>query len=87
MIIRKPDQRYCPSCIQETRESNEVDKKKLHARAAAGWGFKSKLLFYKVPSNLNGKMTMKAYEEMVLNGPFKEWLDRGDDFILEEDRD
>jgi hypothetical protein len=31
MIIRKPGERYCRNCIQEEREPEEADKKKLHA--------------------------------------------------------
>jgi len=61
MIIRKPGERYCQSCIQEEREPEEVDKKKLHAWAAVDFNFKSELVFCTIPSNSNGKMTMKVY--------------------------
>jgi hypothetical protein len=87
MIIRKPGERYCRNYIQEEREPEEIDKKKLHAWAAVGFNFKSELVFYTIPSNSNGKMTIKVYAEEILEKHVKSWLDRGDDFVLEEDRD
>jgi len=87
MIIRRPGERYCISCIQEADEPCEEDKKKLHAWAAIGYEFKSDLVFYDIPSNTNGKMTMKAYEQEIFEKHVKPWIERGDDFVLEEDRD
>ena len=86
MIIRKKGQRYCHNCIQEEREPREADKKKLHAWGAVGYNFKSDLVFYDIPTNNNGKMTHQKYIE-ILEEHVKPWIQRGDDFVLEEDRD
>src|SRR5690242_18318937 len=32
-------------------------------------------------------MTGQVYIDKVLSGPVKQWIERGDDFILEEDKD
>jgi hypothetical protein len=41
------------------------------------------VIFYDIPSNSNGKMAQKAYITQIL----EPWIDRGDDFALEEDGD
>ena len=50
------------------------------------WNYKESLMFYEVPGNINGKMTMGVYidifEQHVLS-----LLKQGDTFILEEDGD
>lgn len=86
MIIRKKGQRKCHNCIQEETEPREVDKKKLHAWAAVGYNFKSDLAFYEIPTNTNGKMTQNKYIE-ILEEHVVPWVKRGDNFVLEEDRD
>ena len=40
-----------------------------------------------MPSNSNGKMTHQVYIDAILDPVVKPWLDRGDDFVLEEDGD
>ncbi|KAF1987341.1 hypothetical protein K402DRAFT_412293 [Aulographum hederae CBS 113979] len=87
LIIRKPGERYCQDCIQEARDPREEDKKKLHAWAAVGYDFKSELVFYNIPTNHNGKMTMKVYEEEILDKHVLPWIQAGQNFVLEEDRD
>lgn len=86
MIIRKKGQRYCANCLQEEREPCETDKKKLHAWAAFGYNFKLDLVFYDIPSNTNGKMTYAVYLD-ILREHVVPWVQRGDNFVLEEDRD
>lgn len=86
-IIRKPGTRYRRDCIQHRDQPKQKDEHRIYAWAAVGWNFKSDLYFYKVPSNSNGKMSMDVYIKDILEGPVKEWLDRGDVFILEEDGD
>jgi hypothetical protein len=86
-IIRKPGQRYCQDCIQETDEVKEKDLKRLHGWAAVGHDFKSAMHLYDVPGNKNGKMSHKVYLKSILKPIVKPWLDRGDDFVLEEDGD
>lgn len=86
IIIRKKGNRYCHNCIQEEREPREADKKKLHAWGAVGYNFKSDLVFYDIPTNSNGKMTKNKYVE-ILQEYVVPWVERGDDFVLEEDRD
>ena len=86
-IIRKPGQRYCQDCLQETNESTEKDLKKKHAWAAVGLNFKSDIRLYDVPGNTNEKMSQRVYIDQILKPVVKPWLDRGDDFCLEEDGD
>ncbi|KAF2624677.1 hypothetical protein BU25DRAFT_132015 [Macroventuria anomochaeta] len=88
MMARKRGERYCNDCIQQREEKDEHDKeiKKVHAWAAVGYNFKSDLVFYNVSSN-NGKMTQRAYINQILEPHVKKWLERGDQFTLEEDGD
>ena len=51
-----------------------------------GWNYKSPLVFYDVPGNTNGKMTMAKYIE-ILDEFVRPLLIEGRDFILEEDGD
>ena len=87
MIIRRPGERYCPDCIQTDPKQENTDKKRVHAWGAIGYNFKSPLVFYDIPSNSNGKMTQKAYINQILEPIVKPWINRGDDFVLEEDND
>jgi len=43
--------------------------------------------FYRVGSNKNGKMSLQVYKNQILEPIVKPWLERGDDFVLEEDND
>ena len=65
-IIRKPGQRYCQDCIQESDEPDEKDKKRHHCWAAAGHNFKSDIYFYNVAGNTNGKMSQRVYIDSIL---------------------
>jgi len=87
LIIRKKGQRYCQNCIQEVGGPAKTEKNKVHAWAAIGYDFKSNLVFYDVPSNTNGKMTLQVYKDSILEPVVKEWLQKKQDFVLEEDRD
>ena len=64
-----------------------VEKIKAHAWAAVGHNFKSKLVFYDVPTNTNGKMTAQAYVDKILEPVVKPWIQENNNFVLEEDRD
>ncbi|KZL63819.1 hmg box protein, partial [Colletotrichum incanum] len=86
-IIRKPGERYCPDCIQEGDSPREKDLKRLHAWAAVGYGFKSNLIFYEVPTNKNGKMSQQVYLDQILKLVVGSWIDNGEQFVLEEDGD
>ena len=86
-IIRQPGTRYRWDCIQHRDPPPGKDRKRMHCWAAAGYNFKSELVFYDVPGNSNGKMTYQVYIDSILNPFVKSWLDRGDDFVLEEDGD
>ena len=87
MIIQRPGERYYPDCIQTDLKQENTDKKRVHAWGAIGYNFKSPLVFYDIPSNSNGKMTQKAYINQILEPIVKPWINRGDDFVLEEDND
>ncbi|KAF1978872.1 hypothetical protein BU23DRAFT_448526, partial [Bimuria novae-zelandiae CBS 107.79] len=87
-IIPKPGEGYCTDCIQE--QLNRVDEKhfeRAHSWAAVGYNFKSNLHFYNVPGNRNGKMSLQAYRDQILEPIVKPWIDHGDDFVLKEDGD
>jgi hypothetical protein len=87
-IIRKPGERYHLDCIQRTfneRTAPYKNEKRWHIWAAIGYGFKSPLVFYETGQS-NGKMTGRVYIDKILS-EVKKWIDRGDQFILEEDRD
>ena len=92
-IIRKPGERYCPDCIHHSRSSKQKDdtqgedQKRFHIWAAVGYQFKSELIFYDVPTNTYGKMSQQVYLDSILNGPVLEWIERGDEFVMEEDGD
>jgi hypothetical protein len=88
-VIRRRGERYHDSCIQKNqdqRKAKHKNEKRFHVWAAVGYQFKSDLLFYET-SSINGKMTSEVYINQVLHGPVKEWIQRGDYFILEEDQD
>lgn len=52
-----------------------------------GYNFKSDLIFYDVPGNTNGKMSLKVYRDQILELVAKPWLLEGQDFVLEKDGD
>ena len=91
MIIRKPGERYCLNCIQETRQPDRhrgsPEAQKAHAWAAIGHNFKSDLIFYDVPGNTNGKMKADFYVNSILEPIVKPWILYHPSFVLEEDRD
>ncbi|KAI8623883.1 hypothetical protein F5Y19DRAFT_345446 [Xylariaceae sp. FL1651] len=80
-MIRKSGQRYCPDCIQDrTRPKDSGDRSIcLHAWACIGYGFKSPLVFY------DGSVTLQTYLDQILKPYVGQWLQEGQDFILEED--
>ena len=88
-IIRKRgnSMRYRYDNIQHRDAPPEKDLPRVHAWAAIGYNFKEpKLVFYKVPGNKNGAITHRVYHDVILEGgPVKKWIERGDDFVLEED--
>ncbi|KAF1939052.1 hypothetical protein EJ02DRAFT_382546 [Clathrospora elynae] len=86
-IIRKPGERYCADCIQHTlNRDDEKANQRQHSWAAVGYDFKSDLNFHTTKS-CNGKMSLQVYRDQILEPIVKPWLQRGDDFVLEEDND
>jgi hypothetical protein len=86
-VIRRPWERYCPDCIVEKEEPAEKDLKRLHVWAAVGHNFKSDLVWYDVPGNSNGKMSLQVYRDKILEPVVGTWLREGHQFVLEEDND
>lgn len=86
-VIRRPWERNCPDCIVSQRQPKEKDHKVLHAWAAIGHDFKSSLTWYDIPGNTNGKMTLQAYRDTILEPVVGQWLREGQTFVLEEDGD
>ena len=90
LVIRKPGRarRIRPDNVQHTVQPSDKDKKRIHVWAVVGWNFRSKLFFYNVPTNDNGKLTQAAYLDLLERPDgVKDWLASGKDFVLEEDRD
>lgn len=57
---------------------------KVHCWAAVGWDFKTDLIFYE-PGNKNGAVSHRVYIDQILEKEVRKWVERGDDFILEQD--
>ena len=94
-IIKKSDQRYCQSCIQEKNPKDEKislkNQKRQHIWTAIGHDFKSKLVFYDA-NNVNNKMTQKFYCDDILKLHVLSWLKQAwknfiDSFVLKENND
>lgn len=83
-VHHKPGERECPDCIQARSTPLKEDQPRCHAWAAMGYDFKSELIWYNA-SNKNGDLAMQAYIDQILEPVVKPWLDRGDQFVLEED--
>ena len=78
--------RYRYNNIQYRDIPPEKDRPRVYIWAAIGYNFKEpKLVFYKVPGNSNGAITYRIYYDDILEGPVKRWIERGNDFCLEED--
>lgn len=90
-ILKRPGERLCPTCLQENLQENlqpnERDKPRLHCWAAVGHNFKSEIVFYEIPGKRNGKMSLQVYKDSILDPIVRPWIERGDDFCLEEDDD
>jgi hypothetical protein len=86
-VIRRPWERDCVDCVQEVREPKSKDVVRVHYWAAIGYNFKSPLVWYDVPSNKKGKMSLKVYRDTILEPVVGQWLRDGHDFVLEEDND
>lgn len=86
-IARKPGTANDPVNLQERKEPEEKDLKRLHAWGCIGYDFKSPLIWYEIPTNSNGKMTQAIYREVVLEGYVKGLMKEGRQFVLEEDGD
>lgn len=86
-VLRRPWERFCSSCIVEKREPPEKGYKRLHAWAAISYDFKSPLVWYDVPGNSNGKMSLQVYRDQILEPVVGQWLRDGYSFVLEEDND
>lgn len=84
-VIRRPGDRCCGDCIQ-IEEKGQSSEYRVHAWVAFGYNFKSEIVFYKTRVS-NGKMTQKEYLEQILKPHVLPWIERGDDFVLEEDGD
>ena len=65
---------------------SEKNRLRLYAWAAIKYNFKKpKLISYKVPDNSDGAIPHKIHHDKNLEGQFKKWIERSDDFCLEED--
>lgn len=85
-VARKSGTRIQPSNLQERKQPEEGEKKRIHCWAAIGYDFKSSLVWYD-PGNRNGKMTQVTYEKEILEPYIKRWITEGREFVLEEDGD
>jgi hypothetical protein len=85
-VIRRPGERLRACCINRGESEDTRHLKRVHTWAAVGYDFKSEIHFYDV-GNRNGKMTQAYYKSVILGEIVQSWLDRGDEFVLEEDGD
>lgn len=87
-IIRKPGERLCVDCMdmQKIDEPVDKDEKKFHAWALVGWNYKSPLYWYETKDPY-GRMVQQDYLDHILNPIIKPMLERGENFVLEEDQD
>lgn len=96
-VTRRPGERLCKNCIQgQSTDPIDEDKwdttsKRAHAWISAGQGFKSPIVIYDI-SKSNGKMTLQAYKDDILEPIVKPWLMEvrlgiKQPFILAEDQD
>jgi hypothetical protein len=77
-----------PIMCNEPTPRNKKMKRGFMPRAAAGYDFNlQELVFYDVESNKNGKVTQQVYRDVILEPIMKPWLQAGQLFWLEEDRD
>jgi hypothetical protein len=78
-ILRKRggSNRYKPINIQRiearTDTKEEANQKRVHFWGAIGYNFKSNLIEYSVPSNLNGKMSQEAYIDQIPKPEVSKW--------------
>lgn len=71
--------------LQHTPKPTERQaSSKVHCWAAIGWDFKTELIFYE-PGNSNGAISHKVYVDQILEKEVRKWVERGDDFVLEQD--
>ncbi|KAL0933239.1 HMG box protein [Colletotrichum truncatum] len=88
-IARTPNTCSDPSNLEERQEPDESERKAIYCWAAIGYGFKSSLVWYEVPTNQNGKMNQKVAIEAILEPHVKQRLQEaeaeGQYFVLEED--
>ncbi len=60
--------RYRHDDVQHRDPPPEKLRHRGHGWAAVGWNFKTpKIIWYTVPSNTNGAITMKVYIEQILD--------------------
>ena len=76
-IIRKSGQRYCVDCVQHREKPKAKNENGFHCWAAVGYNFKSEIIFYDVPGNTNGKMSLQVYRDQILEPIVKPWLLEG----------
>jgi hypothetical protein len=86
-VIRRPWERQCPDCLLEKEIPAQKDRQRIHCWAAVGYDFKSPLVWYDVPGNSNGKMSLQVYHDHILEPVVGGWLREGHSFVLEEDND
>ncbi|KND89988.1 hypothetical protein TOPH_05266 [Tolypocladium ophioglossoides CBS 100239] len=94
-LLPRPGERFCPGCGQLPEANWPRDVRRLHAWVAAGYGFKSDLVFYEESTspNCSGTMSMADYHDKVLEKTVRPWLQQAGEggraaaptFVLEED--
>ncbi len=91
-LIPRPGEGACCDCKMPQELGATRDVRRVHVWAAAGYGFKSELVFYDedIGGNSQGVLSMNDYRDKVLDRAVRGWLgslaDR-EGFILEEDAD
>ena len=89
-IIRKSEtaMRIRSDNVQHRHEFKDLDRKRIHVWAIVSYNFKSSLFIYTISSNFNDKMIQAEYLKILKRfNSMKDWLERDDKFVLQEDRD
>ncbi|KAH8645497.1 hypothetical protein BX600DRAFT_519508 [Xylariales sp. PMI_506] len=85
-VTRPPGEKPCPDCIQNQAQPEPDNKYRCHAWAAVGYDFKSDLVWYDTASDATGAISMRTYVDKILDPIVHPWIERGEDFVLEEHR-
>lgn len=87
MLYASQDNDTAKTVLQHMLPSKTNTAKWLYAWAAINYNFNFNFTLYTSPTNSNGKILHNAYINQILVSVVESWIDCGDVFVLEEDKD